>query len=582
MMERLRLDVAGAIRALRTTPATTAGAVLTLAVAVGINLAMFGLIDRALVSPPAHVADASRVFTLHFQHASPDGQPVLMATTSYVTFEAIREGVPAVERAAAWHRTSASAVVEGEQIQTEAMLVSGSYFPMLDVRPHIGRTILPDDDRGPSGSPVAVLSHAFWRKTFAGDDGVVGRRISLRGIEFVIVGVMPAGFSGHSAARVDVWVPIHAAMDQAAGWDRNPYRNVVEIGVRVRPDQSPGASAVGCRHRPSRRPVADQWSARHAGGDTIAYWLAGVSFLVLVVGLANTATLLLVRGARRRRELRIRAGLGATNGRLLSQLVVEAAVLAMLSVAAALTLASWFDEAVRRLLLPSLIESSGISLRMAGAAGIAGFCTLLVGAGVGGAQLRALGHAESLTPAARSRRRGSALLLVQTTLAVVLLAGAGMFGRSLHALAAQDFGMRMDGVLLVHFEQGSGSVPGQDQLCATALERIRALSGVALATPVGTLPFTGFNVPPFSVPGQAEPPTIDGQLPFLIAATPELFDILALERAASGGVNGTSSEFSCRAYPKRPHDLDPHQAPRTIGMDAVAHTGGVPTFRGGL
>jgi predicted permease len=528
MPERLRADLVSALRSLRARPATAAAAVLTLAIAAGINLAMFDLIDRALLSPPARVVDPGRVFTLAFQHSSPDGQPIRMTTTSFVTFEAIRDAV-AAPIVSAWHRISASAVVDGEQIQTEAMLVSGSYFAMLEVRPQIGRTLLPDDDRPPAGAPVAVLSHAFWTKAFSADKAVLGRRVSMQGTSFVIVGVMPAGFSGHSAARVDLWVPLHAAMDPASGWDRNPYRNVVEVGLRVGTDQNAAAASTQAGAALGFPVILSPISgARIAAAErTIAYWLAAVSLLVLAIGLANTATLLLVRVARRQRELAIRAALGATRGRLLSELMVEVAIVSGLAVSAALALASWFDEAVRRVLLPSVTEHSGISRRVAAAAVFAGLCALIAGAAVAVAQVRALRSVASAAPGAKSNRRAAALLLVQTTLTVALLAGTGLFGRSLYTLAAQDFGMRMDGVLLVEFEQGF--VSGQDQLFAAALDHIRALPGVALATPVATLPFTGFNVPPFGVPGFAKPPTINGQLPFLIAATPELFDILALD-----------------------------------------------------
>ena len=135
MIEHLRVDIVTAWRGFRTAPWTAAAMILTLAVAVGANLAMFGLIDRALLSPPAYVVDPPRLFTLAFQHSGPDGQPVQMATTSYVTFEAILSGVPAAAGAAAWTRESAGAVVDGEQVETEAMLVSGGYFPMLGARP---------------------------------------------------------------------------------------------------------------------------------------------------------------------------------------------------------------------------------------------------------------------------------------------------------------------------------------------------------------------------------------------------------------------------------------------------------------
>ena len=129
MTQSLRLDGRLARRVLGRSPGTAAAAVLTLAVAVGLNLAMFGLIDRALLSPPAHVAEASRVFTLVFEHEADNGAIARMTTTSYVTFETIREQVPAIADAAAWQRITTSAVVDGAQIGAEAMLVSGSVLP---------------------------------------------------------------------------------------------------------------------------------------------------------------------------------------------------------------------------------------------------------------------------------------------------------------------------------------------------------------------------------------------------------------------------------------------------------------------
>jgi hypothetical protein len=111
----------------------------------------------------------------------------------------------------------------------------------------------------------------------------------------------------------------------------------------------------------------------------------------------------------------------------------------------------------------------------------------------------------------------------------VLLAGAGLFGRSLFNLLAQDFGMQMDDVVLVEFERGPGSGVEQDRLLASAIDPIRSLPGVQLVSPITSLPFAGFHVPPMSVPGMTKPPNANGQLPFLIAATPELLDILRLE-----------------------------------------------------
>jgi len=527
MLDHFRLDVVTAVRAFRSAPITTAATILTLAVAGGANLAMFGLIDRALLSPPAQVTDPTRVFTLGFQHAGPAGNVVRMTTTSYPAFEQIRDGTPAAVHAAAWVPVARAAMVEGEQVQTAAVLVSGDYFALLGARAALGRTLLPDDDRAP-GVAVAVLSHAFWRVTLGANAGVIGRHLTLAGRDFEIVGVMPPGFSGHSAARTDLWVPLHAAMNQA-GWERDPYRRLLAVGFRLRTDVRPETAAAQASGAAGVPVVLESISGARVtpAEHTIAYWLGGVSLLVFAVGLANAGTLLAIRASRRSREFGIRSALGASTRRLLSQLAVEYVVLGTIATGAALVLASWMDEIVRRLLLPSLATSDGLG-GTALAVAAAGCSMVAVATLAALLQVRAIRRTGQLPRLGSTGRPRAALLVVQTMLAVLLLAGAGMFGRSLHALASQDFGMRMDDVLLVHFETGPGFVPGQDQLFASALDRLRALPGVTVATPVATLPFTGFNVPPFSVPGRTETPSIDGQLPFLIAATPELFDILDL------------------------------------------------------
>jgi putative ABC transport system permease protein len=505
---------------------------------VALNLAMFGLVDRALLSPPAHVVQPDRVFTVAFEREVENAAtPARMTTAPYPAFETIREHVAAAADTAAWQRITTNAVVDGTHVSAEAMLVSGSYFQLLGARAVVGRGLLPEDDAGPVGSPVAVLSHAFWTGTLGGDRQVVGRELTVRGLNFTVAGVMPAGFSGHSAVRVDVWLPFHAAMQQTPGWDRDRFRNIASILIRVARAETAAAAAaqadaaVDDTRRVTLSPIG--------GGEVaqterrIAYGLAGVSVLVLGIGLANTATLLLVRGAGRRRDLAIRTALGATRGRLRTQVVIEAALLAAAAVGGALTLTYWIDESVRRVLLPSIVQNAGLTARTAGVALLAGLAALVFAAAAGIAHLPGRQHARlaglQVDAYGRPRTRVyAALLLVQTTLSVVLLAGAGMFGRSLYNLVSQDFGMRMRDVVLVEFDRGPGGAPGRAQLLAAALDRIRALPGVEIATAVQMIPFTGFHVLPISVPGVAGPPNVNGQLPYLLAATPELLEILDL------------------------------------------------------
>jgi putative ABC transport system permease protein len=330
-------------------------------------------------------------------------------------------------------------------------------------------------------------------------------------------------------------VPFHAAMREMPGWDRDPFRNIAAIVVRLAPGETPAAASAQASSAIERKDRRVTLSPIGGGDVTateqrIAYWLTGVSVLVLVIGLANSATLLLIRGAARRRDFAIRSALGATRGRLLAQAIVEATLLAATAVGVALLLAYWFDEAVRSVLLPTVVHSAGLTLRTLAAAALAGVLVLVVAAAAAVAQLpRSLRDADlagSSTRPRRIARSGQALLLVQTTLSVVLLAGTGLFGRSLYNLMSQEFGMRTGDVLLVEFDRGPGAARELEQLYSSALERIRALPGVEIATTVKTMPFTGFHVPPISVPGLAGPPRVNGQLPFLIAATPQFLEIL--------------------------------------------------------
>jgi len=138
MIERLRADAVAAIRALRATPGPVVWAVVMLSVAVGLNLAMFGLVDRALLSPPGHVEDPGRLFTVGFESVGDEPVGGRMTTTSYVTFEAIRKQATAASGIAAWERTSTAAVIDSVQVSADAMLVSGHYFELLGARPQNG------------------------------------------------------------------------------------------------------------------------------------------------------------------------------------------------------------------------------------------------------------------------------------------------------------------------------------------------------------------------------------------------------------------------------------------------------------
>jgi putative ABC transport system permease protein len=531
MGERLYADVITALRALRSTPLPVAAAIVTLAVAAGVNLAMLGLIDRALLSPPAGVADPGRVFTLGF-HVPQERGGGRMTTAPYTTFRTIRDDVPALAGAAAFQRQAMSVIVEGEQLEVSAMTISGEYFGLLGASPSLGRGIAPDDNV-PGSAPALVLSHAFWSSAFAADRNVLGRPLTVRGLDYVVTGVMPAGFSGHSTAKVDLWVPFAAAMRGSPGWDGDGFRNATSVVVRLDAGQNIAAAETQAGAALERRvSLVSTIGADVAPSEQrVAWWLTGISVLVFVIGLANTATLLVVRSAKTRFDLAVRAALGASKSRLVRHAILEAALVAVAAIGLASVLALWLDEAVRRVLFPGILVRAGFAGPAIGTAVVAGGLAAIVAAIANVWQLPSTvqpAHLAHSGPAGGRRSKTmTGLLLVQTTLSVLLLAGAAMFGGSLYKLWAQDFGMAMDRVLVVDVEPGPGQTGGHE-LYLPALDRIRRLPEVAAATVIDAIPFSGFHVPPIAVPGRAEPPHVDRQLPFLIAATPEFLQILGI------------------------------------------------------
>lgn len=522
------------VRSLGSSPGSALAAVLTLACAIGINAGMFGLIDRALLSPPPQVVDPAHIVNLAFERS--EGQErARMTSTSYVTYRSLRDNVTGFAVVAAWQATAATVVVDGEQVRADGMVVSGTYFDLLGAKARLGRPIAAADDRG-AADPVVVLGHAFWRSAFGADPAVLGRHVSVSGLDYTIAGIMPPGFSGHSTANVDVWMPFAAAMRRMPGWDQQPYMNVASIVARLAP-ATPREAAAAQATAVAGGPIVLTGlggSVVSATDRSVALWLGGVSLLVLIIGIANAATLLLVHAARHRRDFAIRAALGASRRRLLRQAFVEAAILSAAAVAISLLFAAWFDGVVRGVLLPGIAPARGVAAPAVAAAIAAGIVAALATGLANAANLPRVLKADTLDNGERSSgRRGTeqkALLVLQTALSMVLLAGAGMFGRSLHNLLAQDFGMRMEGVFVVDFEEGAGAGGNRgEDLFGAAVDRVRALPGVRSATAITSIPFAGHNVPPISVPGRPEPPNVGGQLPFLQAATPEFFDILGVK-----------------------------------------------------
>ena len=562
----VRHDLRYTLRGFRRQPGFAAGVVLTMALGVGANATMFGVVDRLMLRPPPHVVDAGRVRRVYFA-TTVDGAEQAGATTSYALFAALRDGTHAFARLAAFDFREVVFGTGADAREIPAAAVSAEFFPALGVRPHLGRFFTPDEDRPPLGTALAVLGYEMWQREFGGDRAVLGRALRILNRDYVVVGVAPPGFSGVDLRRVDVWLPISVASNEIAGpylrladsTGRLPWHQVrvlgwVEIVGRlapgVRDEQAeaelslayrrwraagpkPESAAEVARLRPrvTVGPVQRERGPERTNDSRVATWLAGVSVLVLLIACANVANLLLARAMRRRREIALRVALGAGRARLVRQLVLESVVLALLGGAAGFLVARWGEGLVRAVLLPDVawpgaLADPRVLAFTAGAALLTGLLAGLVPA----AHASRPDLTGALKAGAREgsfqRSRTRTLLLVgQAALSLVLLAGAGLFVRSLRNVTHDDLGYDVERVLLVDLNPLPAGYTSEElpALYERAYERVRALPGVSGASLAITAPLYTRITVDVRVPGRDSSPTLPSGGPLLNGVTADYF-----------------------------------------------------------
>ena len=552
LFDSLRQNVTYAVRTLRRERALALAIIATFALAVGANAAMFGLVGRLLLGAPPGVRDPERVARLGLVFTMNDGEQFVASTTSYPAFRTV-SGLRDAFSAVAAVRTDTVTVGRGAELaEVAAIAASGDYFTVLGTRPHRGRFFGPADDEFPLGDAVVVLSHRFWQRRFAGDVTVLGSSIDLDGQPFTIIGVAPPDFTGDRVAPVDVFIPLTVALQDEPSALSDARINLVTIIARLQ-DGTTFETAQQAATTPLREmfvassrerslsaatlvPLLPARAARETPQARTMLWLTGVAIVVLLIATANVATLLLLQGLRRRREIAVRVALGAGLVRLAGQLLAESLLLAVLGSALGLTVARWLSELIRATLLPGLAPSERIidpsvlvtTLAVACGSGLLAGCVPLIQAGrrdvVAG--LKAGGDRAS---ASRSPMR-AVLVGLQVALCMILLVGAGLFLRSLQRVQAQDLGFSTARLLFVTLDfRGSLAGPDRDAQHREAARRLTTLMGVTGATVVQATPFGNFHVPPISVPGRAEPPMVGRQLPYMYGATPEYLRMMDVQ-----------------------------------------------------
>ena len=545
LIEDARDDLRFALRSLRREPGVALGIVATFALAIGANAAMVGLVTRLMLVAPPGISDPDALSRFRVEVTTADGDRYAMSTMSYPVFRAAGALDDAFSGVAAALPESLTTGRGGDLTEVSVIAATGDYFRVLGSRPTAGRFFDAEDDRRPSGNAVVVLSHAYWQRRYAGSTAVLGDHIVVDGIDCTIVGVAPRGFTGDGIAPVDLFLPLTVAQRKAdPGWASETGTHIVSVIGRVR-NRAAVPAALG-RLTASLRALGNNEQVVTAGlvpyreseavsprQLEIARWLAAVSGVVLLVALANVATLLLLRAARRRREIAVRLALGADRSRLARQLLAEGWLLSGLGAAAALLVARWGSDIVRATLVTNLAPSEGfvepgtLALTIAAAfiGGVAAGLAPIIQAG------RRDVAAELSSGRAASGRFGvqRTLIIGQVALCTVLLFGAGLLVRSLQRLEAQDLGFSTSRLMLVtlDFRDAVRGVDS-DRAYLSAAERLTTVRGVTGATVLQAMPFGNFNVPPISVPGHPDPPNVGGQLPYLYAATPTYLRLMGV------------------------------------------------------
>ena len=346
---------------------------MCLALGIGANATIFGVVDTLLFRAPPHVQDPDRVVRLYFRHHTPSFGTYTSSVTGYPLYRAISDSSRAFQAVAAFTYSQNASLGRGTDARRVAVvLATASYFPLLGVRPALGRFYAADEDRL-GGPAVAVLGYEFWRRAFGGDSGILGRRLELGRSSYEVIGVAPEWFTGVNLQNVDVWVPLAVATPELMGpGSLNRGSFFIQLIGRL------GAGGRGAAEREATvalRAEDAQWAAQFrqsidsntvalvgpvqpARGPEISQnakvslWLAAVSVIVLLIACANVANLLLARSLQRQREVAIRLALGAEWWRLARQVLIESLVLATAGGIAALFVTLWAGPLIRAFLLP--------------------------------------------------------------------------------------------------------------------------------------------------------------------------------------------------------------------------------------
>jgi predicted permease len=512
-LEDLGKDLLYSLRTLRRSPAFAAAAVGSLALGIGANTAIFSLINAVMlrslpVKDPARLAQIARI--------TPEGTATVV---SYPIFTHMRDRLQTVENASVEQSANPAITIDGAEEVVDAEYVSGSYYALLGVRAAIGRLLELADDTIAPESPPAVIGYGYWQRRFGMDAGVIGKRFSLNGRVFTIVGVTQRGFHGSKAGRdPDIAIPLTMMLSEEQRHERS--NNMLIMLARLKPGVMRAQAdaelqvlwrpfleryAEGLPEKERARVLAQRaavvdgsrgFSMLRASYSQALMVLMGIVGLILLLSCANVSGLLLARAAGRQREIAIRLAIGAGRGRMARQFLAESLVLAAAGGCAGTLLARWFDQVVVTMMANggTLTLSTAPDWRvLAFTAGISAITCLLSGLAPGLLALRA-----DLNPAMKEgrsggrQRAGKGLVVAQLAISMVLLVGATLFVGSLAMLYRVDRGVRTEGVLTLWLRSGERYSEARGRAAmAAVVHQLAAVPGVISASAAKGLPISG-------------------------------------------------------------------------------------------
>lgn len=508
MLDTLFQDLRTSLRGLRRSPGFTAAALITLALGIGAVSAMFSVV-RAVLLAPLPYAEPDRRVLIWSKWVGFD--KTWLSTQEVVDY---RTGGRTLTDIAAWTTGQQNLTGDADPLRVGVGFVTANTFEVLGAAPLLGRVIRPEEDV-PNGSPVAVLGYRLWQARFGGDASIVGRKVMLNDEPVEIVGVMPDGFrlptdfTENAAEPTELWRAVQFDMANLNRGNHGYYGAAI-----LAPGQTVETATAELRSLTRRMteqglyPEAMQFTAfavslddEIRGGLRPAMWiLMGAVLCVLLVACTNVASLLLVRGDARAREMALRTAIGAGPGRLVRQLVTESLLVAFVGAAAGLGVAALALRALITIDPTSLPPLAPVSLDwtvVAFTLALGVITTFVFGLMPA---LRVLGlnlvdalreGSQQATVGSNRQRLRSALVVAEVALAVILVVGAGLMLKSLAALGRIDLGFRPDEVLTLRVSVPTARYDNPERVVGyyrQVLDGVRALPGVQSAGVVRVLP----------------------------------------------------------------------------------------------